>query len=353
MAAIMSEGDVVREATRQLAYLLPEGWFAKASARQDPDASAAADALLEVRAPNGDAVTVPIEAKRTVEGRDVASIVERARAAGGDRIVVARYLPATVRERLTDAGLSWADATGNMRVSLAEPGLFVANRGADRDPWRGPGRARGTLTGEPAAKVVRALLDVDREWPMRELVTVSRASTGATYRVVDFLEQEGFIERINRRVVVRDWESILRRWSVDYGFVRNNVTTRWIAPRGVEEVLARARETPATMRYAVTSTLAAARWAPYAPARSAMIYVDSAAAAAAAWGLRETDAGVNVVLAQPAFDAVFERAGRWNGVVMAAASQVAVDLLTGPGRNPAEAEELIEWMKRNEPAWRQ
>ena len=35
-----------------------------------------------------------------------------------------------------------------------------------------------------------------------------------------------------------------------------------------------------------------------------------------------------------------------------ALSQVAADLLTSPGRGPAEAESLLEWMRANETEWR-
>lgn len=41
-----------------------------------------------------------------------------------------------------------------------------------------------------------------------------------------------------------------------------------------------------------------------------------------------------------------------NGLTVAALSQVAADLLTGPGREPSEGEELLIWMKDNEDAWR-
>jgi hypothetical protein len=41
-----------------------------------------------------------------------------------------------------------------------------------------------------------------------------------------------------------------------------------------------------------------------------------------------------------------------DGVMYAAPSQVAVDLLTGPGRSPAEGQALLDWMESNEPAWR-
>ena len=40
------------------------------------------------------------------------------------------------------------------------------------------------------------------------------------------------------------------------------------------------------------------------------------------------------------------------GYLVAAPAQVAADLLNGPGREPAEGEFLIEWMKINEEQWR-
>lgn len=177
-----------------------------------------------------------------------------------------------MRAKLTEAGLAYMDATGNIRVELASPGLFVSDRGADRDPWRGPGRPRGSLKGAPAAKIVRAIADFRGPWTVRELVEVSRASTGATYRVVDYLEREGLAVRDeDGRIDVSDWVQALRRWSDDYGFVRSNETTRWIAPRGVADLMKRIGSSSDPIRYAVSGSLAAAEWAAYAPARLAMV----------------------------------------------------------------------------------
>ena len=33
-------------------------------------------------------------------------------------------------------------------------------------------------------------------------------------------------------------------------------------------------------------------------------------------------------------------------------SQLAVDLLTGPGREPSQGEQMLIWMEQNEDAWR-
>ncbi|MGH2904606.1 MAG: hypothetical protein ACRDK7_13640, partial [Solirubrobacteraceae bacterium] len=62
--------------------------------------------------------------------------------------------------------------------------------------------------------------------------------------------------------------------------------------------------------------------------------------------------GANVALASGKYDVAFDRAEMVDGVRFAALSQVAVDLLTGPGRNPSEASALLDWMTANESSWR-
>lgn len=350
-----NELEVLRRGVAMVADRLPPGWSTKLLSGP----RSRAGALLEIRDEAGDRATLVIEAKRFVDGRDVPSIqtqieasVQRLEASGG--LVVARYLSASVRSKLGEVGLSYVDATGNVRVELSRPGLFLSDRGEDRDPWRGPGRPLGTLKGEPAAKIVRALVDFGRGWRMRELAEVSKASTGATYRVIEFLEREGLVSRdSNGRVEVGDWAGILRRWSDDYGFSHTNQVTRWIAPRGLPAFRERLASGGDSTRYAVSGTIAAAEWAPYAPARVAMIYADDVMNVADEWGLRPTDVGANVLLAEPKYEVALERSSHSeDGLRIAAPAQVVTDLMTGPGRSPNEAEELLEWMKTNEKTWR-
>ncbi|MFZ2528448.1 MAG: hypothetical protein WAX14_12460 [Rhodococcus sp. (in: high G+C Gram-positive bacteria)] len=333
---------------------LPSRWEARLVSPTD----AGVGTVVRVTAPDERAVDLVLQARRVIESRDVPTVREWFKSAvdarrGAHGVVVAKYLSPPVRKRLHDAGISYVDATGNVQVNIDVPGLFILGSGADRDPWRGPGRPRGTLKGAPAAKVVRALIDVDREWTISDLIRESGSSTGSTYRVVDFLAGEELAVRTDTGgLVVPHWSELLRRWSADYSFVRNSAVTRWIAPRGLPALMAKVAGS--TERYAVTGTIAAASWAEYAPARNAMIYVDDSARCAEGWDLRATDSGVNVLLAEPSTEVVFARTlvGE-TGVVCAAPAQVAVDLLTGPGRSPSEAEELIEWMVHNERQWRQ
>lgn len=351
--------DVTRRCIEILAQNLPDGWSITPGPHVVTDGSRPdADGVLVLLSPDHIEATLILEAKRTLDRRDVPGVAAHLHAhtavspnAWG--VVVARYLSSSVRKELSEHGLSYVDATGNERLIVPRPGLFVSNRGADKDPWRGRGRPRGTLKGAPAARVVRALADFREPWKIRDLIECSGASTGATYRVVEYLEREGLLQRDERGLLVlNDWRDLLLQWSKDYGFTQSNRITRYIEPRGLPALMEKAGATN-SFRYAVSGSLAAAEWAPYAPTKMAQIYVDDVDQAAEHWGLRPTDAGANILLAEPETDVVFDRAMRnAAGVLTVTPTQAAVDLLTGPGRNPSEAEELLKWMERNEASWR-
>lgn len=59
-----------------------------------------------------------------------------------------------------------------------------------------------------------------------------------------------------------------------------------------------------------------------------------------------------MLLTSTKYDVVFERSTVDDGVVYAAPSQTAVDLLTAPGRGPSEAGAVLDWMESNESEWR-
>jgi hypothetical protein len=106
------------------------------------------------------------------------------------------------------------------------------------------------------------------------------------------------------------------------------------------------------LHYVVTGSLAAERLAAYAPSRLGAVYVEDIGDAATQLGLRQVETGGNVVLAASDYDVVFERPEVVDRLRFTAASQAAVDLLTGPGRNPSEGIALLDWMEANEQHWR-
>jgi hypothetical protein len=317
------------------------------------------DAVVRLRAPDGAERQLVVEAKRLISTREVPAVLSSLRSArdalGMEEAVpmlVARYLAPTTRDRIAEADAAYADATGNLRVELERPALFVRDGGATRDPWRGPGRPRGTLRGPPAARVVRALIDFVPPFTVPQLAERAGASSGATYRVVDFVEEEALLER-ERRGPIREvrWRQLLERWGDDYGFERSNTVGTFLEPRGLGALLERVRETR-DLRYVITGSLAAERIAPWAEPRLATLYVADLAEAAERLGLRPVDRGANVALAATDYEVVFDRPTEDGGIRYAAPSQVAVDLLSGPGRSPGEADALMRWMQANERDWR-
>ncbi|MQA98599.1 MAG: hypothetical protein GEV11_29935 [Streptosporangiales bacterium] len=144
---------------------------------------------------------------------------------------------------------------------------------------------------------------------------------------------------------------LLERWSRDYGFQTSNPITAYLSPRGLTAVTEGLAALP-DANYAITGSLAAERLAPYAPPRLAMVYAHEPEVLATRLGLRPVDTNGNILISRSGYSAPLERLIEADGLRFVAPSQTAVDLLTGPGRAPAEAEALLDWMEANERAWR-
>jgi hypothetical protein len=169
-------------------------------------------------------------------------------------------------------------------------------------------------------------------------------------RVIDLLAREALLSRDQRgRVTDVDWAGSIRRWTKDYEFVDSNRVSSFVAPRGLSDVTAKLATYKG--RYAATGSLAA-QGSPIAPVRQAMLFVDDVDRIGRSVDVREADEGANLLIAEPFDDVVYERTTIVEGLTIVAPSQAAADLLTGSGRMPSAGEELLDWMKGNERAWR-
>jgi hypothetical protein len=315
------------------------------------------DAWLKVGAPDGTSQIAIVEIETRLEPRFVPIVVDRLRRyreVQGDlaALVAARYLSPRTRELLADHGIGYFDATGNLRLVLEHPAVYIETAGAMSDPWPAHSDAKlRSLKGPIAGRVVRALCDLRPPYGIQELAERSGTSLASVSRVCTFLDLEALIVRGKRgRVVDVKWPELIHRWTADYNFAKANISRTFLEPRGLPALLAKLQDTAEP--YSVTGSLAATGVAPIAAPRLATIYVTDIEQAGDDLRLRPADAGANVILAEP-FDAVaFDRRVQRDGIYYAAFSQVAADLLTSPGRGPAEGEELIRWMERHEDAWR-
>ena len=297
--------------------------------------------------------SIAVEARATLDPKGVQPLVERARSAQAELplVVLSRYLSGATRERLRSREVGYLDLTGNAWLVVPEPGLFIETQGASEDPDRKERPAR-SLRGPKAGRIIRALIDRRQPPGVRELAVATKTDASYVSRVLAFLDSEALVTRVGHgRLESVDWPALMRRWAQEAPLESRGKTRMFLEPRGLTGLVGRLAESEE--HYAITSSLAAATFAPVAPARLVVIWVRDAAQAAARLALRPTETGANVLLVEPADESVFEGATQRDGVWYAAPSQVAADLLTSPGRGPAEGEELINWMRANEDAWRQ
>ncbi len=209
-----------------------------------------------------------------------------------------------------------------------------------------------SLKGRRSARVVRAFLDYGPPFGTWELASLTENAPASISRVADLLERESIIERESPKGAIGsvDWERLLRRWALDYNFSNANRLVPCLEPRGLPRLFEKLRD--AGFAYAVTGSFAANHYAPLVEPRLATIYTADTDDAMKRLGLRPADAGANVLIGQPFDPVVFDRTEWDNGITYSRVTQVAADLITGPGRGPAEAENLIEWMGFNEDRWR-
>jgi hypothetical protein len=361
----------------EIASRLPSTWSIDVESREPVRTVSSQhlvpDATLTVRAPDGRKAIVPVEIKQRLDPKDVAPLAAQLQAMLGPDfperpLVAAPYLSPRTTRLLAESGLSYATggamlygisgstpptaSGGTINFSLADPSVVINVVGVETNPWidtrEQPLR---TLSGPTAGRVVRALCDFRPPYGVQELAQRSKTPIGSVSRVLTVLDREALISRLPRGPVTEvRWEDLIRRWTNDYQFSKANTVRTYLEPRGLPALLDKLHHVD--MRLAITGSMAAMRLAPVTAPRLLSIYVDNLDDAATRLALRPAERGANVVLAEPFNPVVFERTQVLDGTQYAAPTQVAADLLTGPGRSPAEAEALLQWMRDHEDAWR-
>lgn len=336
---IPSEKMLIAGAEKQLRGALPPGW----DVEKMRGAASGAIALRFISS-EGRSRAVPVVALRRVDPRTVRELPEQ-----GDALIVAPYLSKSVRSALDERRISYVDQVGTIRVVLNEPGLFISTPGEGSNPW--PEERSLSLRGVKAGRVVRALVSAELPIGVRDLAERVGTNPGYVSRLLQTLDRQALVERSARgQVEAVDWRGLLARWAEDAPLEGRAAETRWLAPRGISKVLndLASVEFP----YLLTGSAAAGRLAPVAPTRLLSLYVDDPYDAAERLGLRETDAGANVVLLQPEDEEVFSNTFENDRLQIASLPMIVADSLSGGGRAPAEASSLMNWMEENQELWR-
>ncbi|MHA6522880.1 hypothetical protein [Tessaracoccus sp. G1721] len=166
---------MLEESLRRIADLLPPTWDATATVGGGVEG----DALLVLRGPAGLGVTYSVEAKRA-GGRSLAATVatlrERQRESGLSVLFVADYLGPATRRALAQAGISYVDATGWVRLVSDDPLILLTGEGAERSPRAPESAALVRLNGVATSRVIRALSEIEVPVGVRALASAAQVS---------------------------------------------------------------------------------------------------------------------------------------------------------------------------------
>ena len=300
-----------------------------------------------------------VELRRNFVPRDVdaltGSLFRRLRNRAGQApiLLITPYLSARSRELLMSEEISYVDLTGNIRLDVAYPGLFVDAQGANQAPTPHARRSPG-LRGAKLGAVVRVLVDAYPPYTGAQIARAAVVNEGYVSRILEMLSDEGLIDRPRSGPIIDvDWPALLRRRAAALTLFRTIGSSRYVARNGTGDILRNiALLEPGDDPPVVTGSFAAARLAPVAPSTQLVLYTMNPRKLASQLSLLEVDSGADTVLIRPENRVALQRAEPADGIWYAAPSQTAIDCLSGSGRMPAEGEALIEWMQANETAWR-
>lgn len=330
------------EVVRRLGDLLPTSW-AVTVARRDQDGG-----TIEIETPDGSASRLSVVTRRRLEPRDAVKLA----LPDGPTIVFANWLSPRTRELLLERSASYVDGTGNIDVRLDRPAVSLRTDGARRDPSPKPRGLGPSLNGPRAWALMRTLVEVEPPYTAGELAETLGMDDGYVSRILNVLSQELMIERKPRQAVTAvNWEKVVRQITHDYGCLKSNEITTWIAPGGPDQFLRDvASEQPkgCVLTGSFSSSQIVSVVAPYI----AIVYTDDAERLAKDLRLRPTRTNGNVFTATPYDPIVYERTRMVDGIEHASIAQVLVDCLTGNARMPSEGEALVKWMKQNDAQWR-
>jgi len=361
--AIAEATDLLDAAVAWLQEQLPPTWTVARSNRTVADGNRASpqtlvDGAIDIQGTQGIQITMAVEVKRSFQPRDVGQIlpgisrVLRTLAGNVPLLVVAPWLSARTRELLAAEGINYVDLTGNARIALEYPALYVKTVGADRDPSPAE-RPAARVRGPKAGRLVRLLVDVSPPYGVREIAEATKLNPGYLSRLLDTLDSEALIERSRGRVMSVDISALMQRWAQSYDVFKTNATATFLSPAGAATAQAQLPALANERRVAVTGSFVAVRRAPVAAPAMLVLYCDDVAATAETLQLLPADTGANVALLSPFDEVVWERTTVADGVTYVAPSQASIDCLTGNGRMPAEGEALLAWMLENETEWRE
>ncbi|MFD8494467.1 hypothetical protein [Amycolatopsis sp. NPDC059657] len=348
------ETGLLERAANRLRATLPSTWTAELAGARAPF-----DATLTISS-GSSAATFTVEAKASLQSsaQVIGQLRHLAESSPHPLLFVTEYINSPLRRECEANGFGYLDTTGWTYIVSEEPPVLVRLAGAGKPPNPRGNAPTARLNGPAAGRTIRCLLELTPPIGIRQLAERASSSPAAVSKLMPALVEAGAVDRSAEGTVIQiRRRALLDRWTADYTFLNSNGPVfDYVAPRGLPWLMNRIRDRD---DLCVTGSAAAREYLPptttsVVPLTLFTMYAKDIAGIAESLGLvrtsRETSNVIIAALRDPLL--LREPAISEKGFPIAPLGQVLADLLSLPGRMAQEAEQLIDTLAVQDPAWR-
>jgi len=257
-------------------------------------------------------------------------------------VLACPFLSSARQEFLRESEVPFFDLAGN--AWIVSDAVHVDRRGFP-NPFSEQRRARGPFS-DKASLVLRALIASGPRRGVRSIAEQAGLSPGYVSKVVQELEERGYVARREEGLALRSGQELLQDWVRAY-------RKHWIERRGyflavprVQAVVDVIREASISDDYALALQAGASLVAPYADFDVVDVYVhsiDVAVGLAGQLGAREVERGANLRIGVPYYRvSAFFDGQEAGGLPVVSDLQLYLDLYGYPLRGREQAEQILE-----------
>lgn len=246
-----------------------------------------------------------------------------------------------------ELGIGGLDLAGNCLLTL--PGLYVeVSTRTPRVQQKGmaapPRPAERSIFSPRSSRILRVLLnEPERRWQVQELARTAGISIGLASEVKRRMVEEDFLIEEDRRVRVRDAQSLLEAWARTYRYRRSSVGEYYLMRElpAMEKLIASTCEAQG-IAHALGLFSAAARLAPFVRMNKVFAYVDGRHdLLAQALGAKSVGSGANLMLLTPYDAGVLLGTTVVDGLPITSDIQTYLDLASYRGRGEEAANAIL------------
>lgn len=257
-------------------------------------------------------------------------------------VLAAPFLSSSRQDLLREGGVPFFDLAGN--AWIVADAVHIDRRGFP-NPFLEKRRARGPFS-DKASLVLRALISSGPGKGVRGIAEQVGLSPGYVSKVVQELEERGYVARCDDGLALRHGQELLQDWVRAYRRHWAERRSYFVPVTSAVAVMDAMRESSIDDEYALALQAGASLVAPYADFDVVDVYVhgiDAAEALARHLDAREVERGANLRVSVPYYriSAFFDRQEA-AGLSVVSDLQLYLDLYDYPLRGREQAEQILE-----------